>query len=48
LAAVIAAVMGVLLCSGSARAADVADPVCVSAGLADAKVSTSLELLHED
>ncbi|MEU5315455.1 DUF6185 family protein [Streptomyces sp. NPDC021056] len=48
LAAVVTAVMGVVLCSGPARAADAGDPACLSSGLADAKVSTSIQLLHDD
>lgn len=43
-----AVVLWALLCPGSARAADAPDPACVSAGLAGARVSTSLELVHED
>ncbi|WP_327717781.1 DUF6185 family protein [Streptomyces sp. NBC_00490] len=46
--AAVVVVVWVLLCPGSARAADTADPACVSTGLAEARVSTSLELLHDD
>ncbi|MBE8475496.1 DUF6185 family protein [Streptomyces justiciae] len=48
MAGIVAAVVGVLLFSASARASDVPDPACVSAGLTDARVSTSVELLHDD